>query len=202
MLTTQYCLSLWGNSHSVFPRNPPKSWPHIIEVVPCWLLNGLKDKLAMLALQHWTFCPWLSDTNKEKTFDKEKTKSESKKSLQLISSHLPNLYNIRTMLTKPSNLFTSTFLLMLVLVILMSVVAPSLASQSCLSTYPPGCHWHIKDDGQVWEWVIGLKGDFGRVFEVSSSTLLNYLKSIPSLVCYNAVVMMCFSFVSFLCGRF
>ena len=72
MLTTQYCLSLWGNSHSVFPRNPPKSWPHIIEVVPCWLLNGLKDQLAMLALQHWTFCPWLSNTNKEKTFDKEK----------------------------------------------------------------------------------------------------------------------------------
>ena len=80
-----------------------------------------------------------------------KTKSEAKKSLQLISCHLPNLDNIRTMLTKPSNLFTSTFLLMLVLVILMLVVAPSLASQSCLSTYPPGCHWHIRDDGQVRE---------------------------------------------------
>ena len=80
-----------------------------------------------------------------------------------------NLYNIRTMLTKPSNLFTSTFLLVLILIL---VVSPSLASQSCLSTYPPGCHWHIRDDGQVWKWVIGFKGDFGRVFEVSSSTLL------------------------------
>jgi len=28
-------------------------------------------------------------------------------------------------------------------VILMSVVSPSLASQSCLSTYPPGCHCHM-----------------------------------------------------------
>ena len=139
-------------SISSIKRKPTKPWPHIIEVVPCWLLNGLKDQLAMLALQHWTFCPWLSNTNKEKTFDKrKKTKSEAKKSLQLISCHLPNLDNIRTMLTKPSNLFTSTFLLMLVLVILMLVVSPSLASQSCLSTYPPGCHWHIRDDGQVRE---------------------------------------------------
>ena len=44
--------------------------------------------------------------------------------------------------------------------------------------------------------MIGFKGDFGRVFEVSLNTLLKYLEYIPSLVHYNSVVMMCFSFVS------